>query len=112
MKNPIKEFLASLQRDVENCEPSLDGYMALHHSLEDKLPKMLSAMQPKHYVLHIEGDVTPELVGPYKTEEKRDAKAKRMNEKMGDPKDGLFRLDVVGTAKVDSYYGDELGEEQ
>lgn len=69
-------------------------------------------MKTKYYVLHIEGDVTPELVGPYKTEKGRDGKAKRMRSEMGDPPDGLFRLDVVGTAEVDSYYGDELGEAQ
>ena len=46
-----------------------------------------------HYVLHIIGDVEPDLHGPYPTESVRDDTARRMKQTCGD-EDGLYRLDL------------------
>lgn len=47
-----------------------------------------------HYLLHILGDIEPELTGPYDDEEERDSEAKRIRKRGGE--DGLYpvTLDV------------------
>jgi len=46
-----------------------------------------------YYVLFIEGDVKPRLVGPYSLEEKRDDMAKALRLGAG-PAHGIFALDL------------------
>ena len=63
----------------------------------------------KFYLLVIEGDVEPELYGPYDSSSERDAVARRYREKHGD-EDGLFRIcgEVIGRLEIDSFSGMEL----
>lgn len=47
----------------------------------------------KHYVLFIESDIEPNLHGPFKTEEDRDAKARQLRKEEGDFH-GIYFLDT------------------
>jgi hypothetical protein len=48
----------------------------------------------KHYLLVIEGDVEPYLIGPYDDTNPRDRVAQAHREKDPEMRDGLFMLDV------------------
>jgi hypothetical protein len=63
------------------------------------------------YLLHIVGDVDPDLHGPYPTERIRDNTARRLKRRCGD-EDGLFRLDIdsAGHPSVEPYAVRELSE--
>lgn len=62
----------------------------------------------KYYVLFIWGDVDPELIGPFKSEAERNAKAKQLKAKRGDDH-GIFRMEekdgevTVGPYPVDFF---------
>ena len=64
----------------------------------------------KHYLLIIEGDVEPDLRGPYLNEDRRDVEA--FTHRHSDPSfnDGLFRVDLMpdGELTVGSYSGGEM----
>jgi hypothetical protein len=62
----------------------------------------------KPYLLVVWGDIEPEIVGPYATEQDRDAKAKEIRSVNGD-EHGIYRLDMDGSKPiVGSYNGSEL----
>ena len=65
-------------------------------------------VRTRFYVLQIIEDVTPELHGPYQTNDRRDRLAKQLRAAdRNDLKDGLYRLDVLpnGELIVDTYRG-------
>lgn len=66
----------------------------------------------EHYLLHIVGDVEPDLHGPYPTEAVRDETARRIRLGSGD-RDGLYRLDMTadGMPVVRPYRSMELAED-
>jgi hypothetical protein len=68
----------------------------------------------KYYLIHIVDDVWPELYGPYKSKKKRNQKALELRAKMGDPKDGLFKLTLFpdGILTADAYSGSFFPDEQ
>lgn len=61
---------------------------------------------PEHYLLVIEGDVEPVVIGPFPTMEDRDDDALEHRWQEGD-RDGLFMLDITddGRPIVNSYSG-------
>lgn len=64
-------------------------------------------MTPKtdKYLIFVWGDTEPEVMGPYATEETRDAKARWLRKTEGDAH-GIYLLDIVdGVPKVDAYSG-------
>ena len=63
----------------------------------------------KLYLLRVVGDVEPELLGPYASDGKRLARARRIRRVDGD-EDGLFRLDVYGRAEVGCFGAMELDD--
>lgn len=69
------------------------------------------------YILHIEGDVDPELKGPYNTHEERDKAAVELRRDDPEGRNGIFRLDISakqpwqepnGKVEVGSYSNAEL----
>ena len=62
----------------------------------------------EHFLLHIEEDVEPKLIGPFENEAALLAKAIEVNRHS--PDDGLFRVtaDRAGKIEVDSFTGDDL----
>ena len=54
--------------------------------------------QRDFYLLHIIGDIEPEIRGLYKSEETRDRAALLLKKKVGD-EDGIFMLDMVTKRK-------------
>jgi len=65
----------------------------------------------KHYVLFIEGDVEPGLVGPYGSTEERDSKAVELKREHGD-EHGIYWLNVVNGVTLGAYHaGFFMGEE-
>jgi hypothetical protein len=63
----------------------------------------------KPYLLIVEGDVEPRLVGPFPSYGERDQAAREHREKNGTD-DGLYRLNAEGQVEVESYGGMELGD--
>ena len=63
----------------------------------------------QHYLLHIVGDIEPDLHGPYPTKSVRDDAARRIRLSCGD-EDGLYRLDMSaeGVPLVRPYGAAEL----
>ena len=63
----------------------------------------------KFYVLFVEGDIEPSLLGPYKTQNERDAKARelKINEDgYANDENGIFWMDVThGVPEVGFYSG-------
>ena len=64
----------------------------------------------RRYLLHLWGDVEPELSGPFKDERDRVEAAQDYRRAHG-PEDGLFRVDASGSVTVDSFTGGELAPE-
>lgn len=62
-------------------------------------------MKPAYYVLPVFGGVEPDLIGPYDTEELRDAESRRHRREDQRDDDGLFGLDIDehGVPSVFSY---------
>jgi hypothetical protein len=52
------------------------------------------------YILEIEGDIEPELRGPYKTQDTRDRAAKRLRTKDRQQENGIFALDLMSNGKI------------
>ena len=63
----------------------------------------------KYYVLFVEGDIEPSLLGPYKTQKERDAKARELKineEGYANDENGIFWMDVTnGVPEVGFYNG-------
>lgn len=63
----------------------------------------------KYYVLFVESDIEPSLLGPYKTQKERDAKAKELKvteDGYANDENGIFWMDVTnGVPKVGVYGG-------
>jgi hypothetical protein len=55
-------------------------------------------------LLVVVGDTEPEILGPYETEEERDQAARDYRRENGDS-DGVYALDMTGTAEVAAYSG-------
>jgi predicted RNA-binding Zn-ribbon protein involved in translation (DUF1610 family) len=69
--------------------------------------------EPVYYLLHVWGDVEPEILGPFKTEEERDAKAKALRERESDDPSGLYPLTIKdATPEVWAYSGGFFEEEE
>ena len=68
--------------------------------------------QTQHWLIVVEGDVEPELRGPYKDDDARLAAARKIHDDCSeDDWPGLFRLDVQGvihSVEVDSFAGYEM----
>jgi len=64
-----------------------------------------------YYVLLIHGDIEPEVIGPFETEEARDQAAKALRADDSDMDNGIFSLNCTGKPEVDSYSGGYLGGE-
>ena len=64
----------------------------------------------RRYLLHLWGDMEPELTGPFKDERDRVEAAQDYRRAHG-PEDGLFRVDASGSVKVDTFTGAELAPE-
>lgn len=60
----------------------------------------------KYYLLIVEGDIEPFLIGAFRTAAERDCRAFKEKRKRGD-EDGIFMLNVPdrGHPKVDAYSG-------
>jgi len=58
------------------------------------------------YVLFVEGDIEPSLIGPFRNPEDRDNEAIRLKREHGD-EHGIFMLDIdtIGRPSVDAYSG-------
>jgi len=67
----------------------------------------LLSQKPKtnHYVLLIHGDIEPEVIGPFDSEEARDQAAKALRSGDSDMDNGIFSLDCTGKPKVKAYSG-------
>lgn len=67
--------------------------------------------EPKtnHYVLLIHGDIEPEVIGPFETEDARDQAAKALRADDSDMDNGIFSLDCTGKPEVEAYSGGFLG---
>lgn len=65
----------------------------------------------KYYVLFVEGDVEPSLVGPFDNEEERDAEARRVRAE--NDENGVYALEVTpdGIPAVRSYGASEIDSE-
>ena len=59
------------------------------------------------HLLVMHGDVEPELLGPFKTDQDRIDRARLHRADHGDD-DGLYRVDATGTVDVYSFSGKEL----
>jgi hypothetical protein len=68
--------------------------------------------QTQHWLIVVEGDVEPELRGPYKDDDARLQAARKIHaDSSEDDWPGLFRLDVRGvihSVEVDSFAGYEM----
>ena len=62
---------------------------------------------PGKFLLLIEGDIEPHILGPYKSDAIRLKVARRRRLQHGDD-DGLFRMDVSGYVNIDTFSGGEL----
>lgn len=63
----------------------------------------------KYYVLHIEGDVDPRLVGPFNRKVERDDEAKSIRAQGSqDVPDGLYKVDAESAVTVEAYTGGVL----
>jgi hypothetical protein len=65
----------------------------------------------KRFLLVVWGDVEPELLGPFKTQEERDRKAREIRTDEGD-EHGLFPIDAAGKVEVGSYSGGFFNKEE
>ena len=75
-------------------------------------PDSSSTQAAEHYLLHIVGDVEPDLHGPYPTQTVRDETARRIRAGRGD-RDGLYRLDLdPGGCPLMSPYGSRELEQE
>lgn len=63
----------------------------------------------RYFVLFVWGDVSPELRGPYRTAEERDAAAQELRREEG-ADHGIFPLDCTGRVAVDCYSGGFLDD--
>jgi len=59
-----------------------------------------------YYVLFVEGDIEPSLVGPFHNTDERDKAAVSLKREHGD-ENGIFMLDIdtIGRPSVDAYSG-------
>ena len=62
----------------------------------DEVYESLEMKQPgtDFYALIIEGDVEPELIGPFETEEERDSAAQRHRDNDPEKRDGIYPIQV------------------
>ena len=60
----------------------------------------------KYYVLIIENDIEPTVVGPFNSKEDRDQEAKRL--RFEDEDNGIFALDSEGEVDIQAYSGGYL----
>lgn len=74
--------------------------------MRDFLDKMRESLKPKHYLVVVENDVEPRIVGPYDTPEERHAMAQTHRRNDPEKHDGLYILDAVGTPVFDTFSGD------
>jgi len=49
----------------------------------------------KHYFINVIGGVDAEIIGPYKTDDKRDAEAKQFRYNEQSENDSIFALDIT-----------------
>jgi hypothetical protein len=102
----IREYL-EMQRAVEHLfgiPPRVSDQFA---------PEPESAEVGEHYVLHVIGDVEPQLLGPFASEVDRDHTAVEVRRRCGD-EDGLYRLDLTAGLHplVYPYSSSELEKEE
>jgi hypothetical protein len=68
--------------------------------------------QTQHWLIVVEGDVEPELRGPYPNDDARLQAARKIHDDCSeDDWPGLFRLDIQGvihSVEVDSFAGGEM----
>jgi hypothetical protein len=86
-------------------------------SAEDRArtKQLLAEAEPvQHWLIVVEGDVEPELRGPYRNDEARLRAARKIHADCSeDDWPGLFRLDVRGvihSLEVDSFAGYEMDD--
>ena len=67
--------------------------------------------EKQYFLLIVWEDIEPDLMGPFQTEEERDANAKEMKATFGD-ENGIFFLDLSGSVpSVGAYSGGFFKEE-
>jgi len=72
------------------------------------MERALTPAQPQHYLLHIWGDVEPQLHGPFATPNERDAQARDVRHADPDLRDGVYWLDLGARLEVGPYPAAEL----
>lgn len=86
---------------LENCAETAPSLKSIVRFLKQEIQK---AKKTERFVLRIAGGVEPELIGPFKNAQTRDAKARRVRN--ADEDDGVFWLNVTnGEVSVGAYSG-------
>jgi len=49
----------------------------------------------RYYLLHVWGDVEPSVLGPYRSEDERDTKARKLRKEDPEGRHGIFMLDIT-----------------
>jgi len=62
----------------------------------------------KFYVLHVIADTEPTLIGPFRSAERRNERARLLRSDDPGGEDGIFRLDATGSVLVGCYSNLEL----
>ena len=84
------------------------NYDALFDFLHKECPKP----EKKLHLLIVEGDTEPRIEGPFASESEKEEFATQHRKNDPEQRDGIFSLDVWGTAKVDSFSGAFFEDEE
>ena len=115
----LKDVLAAASSMHMHCKPTMNPAEHNHklqviQDAEKCVLSMESECLPgsghRHYLVHVVGDIEPELHGPYLTDGMRDGIAGVL--RLDDSDDGLYKMDVYadGRILIDAYSGGEMEE--
>jgi hypothetical protein len=93
LSDMVNEKLDQMGSDINNCSESA------------QMDFLMSGGETSMWLVVVVGDGEPEIHGPYKDGDERDAAA--LEHRKGDEgdEDGIFKLDCEGTPEVETYSG-------